>query len=223
MKIAQHPGRWPLEHRRERVAPERDDRPRACVSDPGAEFGRYQSSQQFHLDQQRVQVVTRQSCNRRPLDRQSCGNFSRCSAASTLHRRLVARFDRRRRLPGGNRFVAEILDDQQAGVAVGVENRRRGKSALAQAERHGDERRHVFGEMRDRAVGLAVAHRRSVRPLRRIHQDVARAIEREPLIGARRGIALDAPAVGGANPARVEEAADRERCARRARASCHSR
>src|SRR5450759_4763827 len=45
--------------------------------------------------------------------------------------------------------------------------------------------------MRDRAIGLAVVHRRSVRPLRRIHQDIARAIESEPLVSARGGVALD--------------------------------
>src|SRR5450759_1068784 len=58
--------------------------------------------------------------------------------------------------------------------------------ALAQRLRHGDERRHGFGEMRDRAIGFAVAHDRSVRPARRIHQDGAGARERKPLVRARR-------------------------------------
>ena len=35
----------------------------------------------------------------------------------------------------------------------------------------------VFGEMRDLAVGLAVAHRRAVGPARRVHQDGAMVAE----------------------------------------------
>ncbi len=48
--------------------------------------------------------------------------------------------------------------------------------------------------MRDRAVGLAVAHRRTVRPARRVHQDHVLAVEREPLEDAGRSVAFHARA-----------------------------
>jgi len=103
-------------------------------------------------------------------------------------------------------LTAEAL--QQAGGAVGGENFRRRQAAGAQRPRHGDERRHIVGEMRDRAIGLAVAHRRSVRPLRRIHQDVAFALEREPLIDAGRSVALHVLAVGLRKAGAGQEIAD---------------
>ena len=107
---------------------------------------------------------------------------------------------------------------QQAVGELGLVDLRRREAALAQPVRHGDERHDVLGEMRDRAVGLAVAHRRAVRPARRVHQDGALLAEREPLVGARRGVALDAPPLGLRRSRSIEEAADRRRCARRARA-----
>ena len=54
---------------------------------------------------------------------------------------------------------------------IGRVDLRRREAALAQAVREGDKRHDVLGEMRDRAVGLAVADRRPVRPARRVHQD----------------------------------------------------
>ena len=83
---------------------------------------------------------------------------------------------------------------QQALVEIGVMDLGRREAALAQPLRHRDERRDALGEMRDRAVGLAVAHRRAVRPPRRVHQDDALVAEREPLVAAGRGVALHARA-----------------------------
>ena len=59
------------------------------------------------------------------------------------------------------------------------------------------------------AVGLAVAHRRAVRPARRVHQDGALLAEPQPLVGARRGVALDAPPLGLAVAGGIQEAAHR--------------
>ena len=47
--------------------------------------------------------------------------------------------------------------------------------------------------MGDLAVGFAIAHRRPVGPLRRVHEDHVLAAERHPLVDARRSIALQAP------------------------------
>ncbi len=79
-------------------------------------------------------------------------------------------------------------------VEVGVQDGRRREAALAQPVGHRHERRPRLGEMRDRAVGLAVADRRAVGPPRRIHQDGVLVAEREPFVGPRRGIALHARA-----------------------------
>ena len=62
--------------------------------------------------------------------------------------------------------------------------------------------------MGDGAVGLAVAHRRPVRPQRRIHQNGALAVEGEPLVGASRSVALHVPARGAGEAAAVEKTAD---------------
>ena len=122
----------------------------------------------------------------------------------------VARFDRRRRLASHHQFVAEILDHCEACGAVGGKDRRRREAARAQAERHCDKWRHAFGQMRDCAIGLAIAHGRSIRSLRRIHQDISCEVAGEPLVAARRGIALDAAAFGLAESGAVQELADRQ-------------
>ena len=51
-----------------------------------------------------------------------------------------------------------------------------------------------LGEMRDLAVGLAVAHRRTVRPPRRVHQDGAPVAEDQAVVAAGRGVARHAHA-----------------------------
>jgi hypothetical protein len=62
--------------------------------------------------------------------------------------------------------------------------------------------------MRDGAVGLAVAHRRAVRPFRRVHQDGALVAEPQPFVAARGGVALDAPPLGRGVCGGIEKAAD---------------
>ncbi len=103
-------------------------------------------------------------------------------------RGLVALHDRLRRIAFDDTGVAEILGDQETGIEVLVADRRRREAALAQAVGDGDERLDVFGQMHGGAVGFSVIDRRAVRPLRRIHQDGG-AVQMQPRIGARRGIA----------------------------------
>ena len=67
---------------------------------------------------------------------------------------------------------------------------RRRESAIAQRARHRDERLHILGQMRDRAVGQAAAHRRTVGPARCIHQHELAPLMRNAFVGARRGVAL---------------------------------
>ena len=92
-----------------------------------------------------------------------------------LRRRRVALSDRRRRLDRQD-LVAEILDEQQPGVAVGGEDLRRRKAAGAQrratcATNGARPRR----DARSRCRACRSA-RRAVGPRRRDHQDVARAL-----------------------------------------------
>ncbi len=67
--------------------------------------------------------------------------------------------------------------------------------------------------MGDGAVGLAVAHRRAVRPARRVHQDRGLAVERQPLVEAGRGVALHALAFGRREAGLVRESRARRRSA----------
>ena len=92
---------------------------------------------------------------------------------------------------------------------LGLVDLRRREATLAQPVRHRDERHDVLGEMGDGAVGLAVAHRRAVRPARRVHQDGPLLAVLEPLVGAGRGVALDAPPLGLAVAGGIQKAADR--------------
>ena len=93
---------------------------------------------------------------------------------------------------GAEHPIAEILDEQQAVLEILRQNLRRAQARRAQRPGDGGERaHHVLGQMRDLAVGLAVADRRAVRLARRIHQQRrAAVIEREPRVAARRCIAL---------------------------------
>ena len=115
------------------------------------------------LDQQRVQVVGRQAMLDALGDRQRRGKFHPVQMGEHVDRRPIAVFDRRRRIGSDDRLAAEVFQDEDAGSKIRREDFGRGEAPIAQRTRHGDERPHVFGEMRDRAVGQAVAHRRAVR------------------------------------------------------------
>ena len=141
--------------------------------------------QQLGLDQEGVEVVGRQAVvdARRDRQRRRATGW-RCKLDQHVDRGRIALLDRRRRIARDHAFGAEILQQQQAFVEVGRMDLRRRQAALAQRARHRDERLHVLGEMRDRAVGQAAAHRRPVRAARRVHQDQLAALVREPLVGA---------------------------------------
>ena len=87
---------------------------------------------------------------------------------------------------------------------------RRRQPAVAQRARHRDERLHVLGQMRDRAVRQAAAHRRPVGPARCVHQHELALLVRDPLIGARRGIALQMRTLRVGQALIGEELADRD-------------
>ena len=108
-------------------------------------------------------------------------------------------------------------------VDVGLEDLRRREAELAQPVGHGDERFDVLGEMHDGAVRLAVAHRRAVRPARRVHQDGALVAEPQPLVGAGRGVALDARCARPRRSRWLPESGGSRRAARRAARTRRSR
>ena len=101
-----------------------------------------------------------------------------------VDRRCIAVFDWTWRLALHHAFGAEVFEDQQALVQISLEDARRGQPETAQAVGHRDEGPDVLGKVRDLAVRLAVAHRRTVRSLRRVHQDRLLVAERQPLVGA---------------------------------------
>ena len=72
-------------------------------------------------------------------------------------------------------------------------DRRRREVAIPQASRERDVRNDILGEMGDGAVGLAVAHRRTVRTARSVHQHCRLSVDHEPLVDTRRGVAFHAP------------------------------
>ena len=109
-----------------------------------------------------------------------------------VDRGLVALLDWRRGIAADDTLVAEVFDDQEALLEIGLIHRGRREAALPEPIRHGDERHDVIGEMRDRAVRLVTPHRRTVRPGRRIHQQHAFLAERQPFIGPGRGVAAHA-------------------------------
>ena len=85
---------------------------------------------------------------------------------------------------------------------VGAE---RSRSAQSGSDR--DVRHDVLGQMGDGAVRLAVTHRRTVRPPRRIHQNRVLLVEREPLVNTRRSVADHAAPSRTAETGILEKAA----------------
>ena len=209
MIIAQHPGPRRGKRRRQRRAPQRDVAVAHVAGRRVAEQGQEPVEQQLGLDQHRVHVVAWHMILHARLHRQRIRRALAVQRRQEIGGDFVTRLDRRRRIAFDDQFVAEILKHQQTGVAVGGIDARRRQAEHAQAPRHGDERRDALGQMRDGAVRFSVAHRRPVWAARRIHQDVAFAVMRQPLIGACRSVALDAVARRQAEAAVVEKAADR--------------
>ena len=150
---------------------------------------------QLGLDQEGVHVVVRQLVLDMGRDRQHArATAGRAARSSVSTAASIALRDRSRRIALDDALRAEILEQQQPLVEIGVIDLGRGEAALAQSLRHRHERRDVLGEMGDRAIGRAVAHRRTVGPARRVHQDHVLVAHREPVVAARRGVALHARA-----------------------------
>ena len=195
MIVAQHPGR--LARRSPACSASRHSATksaRGLIGHRDAEPRQIPVEQQLDLDQIGVDVVGRQRVHDVRRDRDRVAAAAGC-AARPARRPPPCSAPRSapadRRTPPARRRGPRGCSRPSVKSAC-VDLRRR-EAALAQPVRHRDERHDVLGEMRDRAVGLAVAHRRPVRPARRVHQDGALVAELEPLVGARRGVALDAP------------------------------
>ena len=138
--------------------------------------------QQLDLDLQRGPVVGRQDVW--PAVGAAAGAGApaeRCELNESVDRRppqLVLR--RSARHLGAEHAIAEILDQQQAVLEILGQNLRRAQARRPQRPGDGRERaHHVLGQMRDAAVGLAVADRRAVRLARRIHQQGRAAVAAE--------------------------------------------
>ena len=67
--------------------------------------------------------------------------------------RAILGLDRRWRVAGHHRLSAEVLDDEETLLQVGVQDVRRRQSNLAQSLCDGDKRRHALGEMRTSTLG----------------------------------------------------------------------
>ena len=98
-------------------------------------------------------------------------------AGITLRHRPALRID--------DQPVAEVLEEDQALAGIAGENLRRGEACTLQRMGDRQERTHVFRQMGDARIGLAVAHRRTVRHVRRVHQDRFAAVEHGAFIGPR--------------------------------------
>src|SRR4029078_10389647 len=139
------------------------------------------------------------------FDRDSGRPRSAVQFGEQVGRRLVAGFDRCGRIALNKKLLAEVLDYEQSGCAVGRKDSRRGKTAAAQGVGHRDEGRDVFRKMRDGAVRLAVAHGRAIRPFGRGHENVSCSLAGQPLIAARGGITLNTSARRSAVTRSIEE------------------
>ena len=133
-------------------------------------------------------------------DRKPIGQFAAMQRHQEIDGDLVARFDRRRRIAFDDPLVAEILHDDQPMVEIGLQDRRRREIAVTQTLRQRDIRNDILGEMSDGAVGLAVAHRRTVGTARRVHQHHCLFLDHQALVDACRGVAFHAPSRHVAEP-----------------------
>src|SRR5579872_6380447 len=86
-------------------------------------------------------------------------------------------------------FTAEILDDEESRIKIGMTNGGRREGALAQTVGDGNKWLYVFGEMHRGAVGLSIIDGRTIGAARRVHQNDRRVAAKQPCIGTRRGIA----------------------------------
>ena len=185
MEIAQHPGRRRFDRGRQRLAPQREENRAPALRGRRSHVHQIPVEQQLDLDQERIHIVLRQLVVEMRRTCSVSGSRRRCSDIKHIEGGLVARLDRRRRIARDDALFAEILHDDQSQCRVGLQDHRRRKIALAQGSRERHVRNRILGQMSDGAVGLAVAHRRTVGMRRRIHQHHGIAVEGQPLENAR--------------------------------------
>ena len=95
-------------------------------------------------------------------DRKDIGQPPLMQRQEDVNRRFVALPHRRGRVTGHHRLVAEVLDDQQPLVEIGMMDARRREAVFVQTVRHRHIGNDAFSKVRNCAVGLSVTHRRSI-------------------------------------------------------------
>ena len=191
MEVAQHPGLGIGGVLQQQGAPQLQKFLVVRRRQRGAAVGQIPFRHQADLDQHRFDVEFRDGVVRSARHRQHGGQRLAMQRRQAIGGGLVAFSDRLARHAAEEAGAAEILGDQKAIAQIGVQDRRRGKAALAQAMGDRDKRPDVFGEVHRGAVGAAAIDRWAIGPARRVHQDQRRAVMKQPGIRAGRGIAGD--------------------------------
>ena len=163
MVVAQHPGGGLVVGVAQRLAPERGEFGARRCGHEAVAMRDVPVEQKLGLDQERVDVVGRHAVLDAGRHREGCGSRLAVQRDQHIDGSRIAFLDRRRRIAFHDALGAEILQQHQPFVEVGGVDLRRREAALAQRARHRDERLHILGKVRDRAVGQAAAHRRARR------------------------------------------------------------
>ena len=182
MEIAQDPGRRRLDGGMQQLAPERPERSAFGVRDRRVEPRQEPVHQELGFDQERVHVVGGNAVFDMGRDGQGVGQSLLVQRKQHVNRGLVALLDRRGRVAAHHALVAEVFEDQQALIEIGVMDDGRREAVLPQTVRHRHEGHDTVGQMRDRAIGLAATYRRAVGPARHVHQDHVLVAEGKPFV-----------------------------------------
>src|SRR5215468_6771640 len=194
MDVAQDPGGSRIDPRLQRLAPERLERRARLLGDRRAEPRQVPVKEQLGFDQERADVVGRYLVLDVRCDRQRVRQPTVVQREQHVDDSLVALGDRRRRVARDQALLTQILEQEQPLFEIGVKDLRRRKALFPQPFRHRHEWRDRLGEVSDRAVRLAAAHRRAIRPTRCIHQDTALVAGEELVVGTGRSVAGHATA-----------------------------
>ena len=126
---------------------------RAAAVDEAVAMRDVPVEQKLGLDQECVDVVGRHAVLDTGRHREGCGSRLTVQRDQHIDGSRIAFLDRRRRIAFHDALGAEVLQQHQPFVEVGGVDLRRREATLAQRARHRDERLHVLGKVRDRAVG----------------------------------------------------------------------
>ena len=176
-------------------------------------MGQIPVEQQFGLDAQGIEIIDRQNMvigllREADRDRKARRQGLVMQMRQKIGGHAIALGDRAKGVD--DPFPAQILDNQQAGFEIGRQYLRRTKSLRPQSMGQGHKGMHAFGQFRQSGIGLAPADRRTVGTARRDHQNGFLIRLLQPLIGARRGIALDRHAHGLAPAMQAQQMLDRD-------------